>query len=232
MDLADFRRLTGSPRCAETLSRRAQPPLARCLPTALTCKAKVRRHRQKLRSRKRRASTRGVSVCAGREGLGGCTPLVKDGQRSTRLLGSARQTEPVTVRTSRCLCADHFAKPVLGGQGGQKHGQDRLPVFQRDLDPTVRAETIWNELDQLLEHAQGVEMSLIEAIEFRAMPISSRVFPIHKAKKVLRHCSNPVLFSVQADLRGGPVRAGREISCNFSDLGPKGSAGCPCIDDG
>src|SRR5829696_8173972 len=42
MDLADFRRLTGSPRCAETLSRRAQPPLARCLPTALTCKAKLR----------------------------------------------------------------------------------------------------------------------------------------------------------------------------------------------
>src|SRR5215204_2976228 len=41
MDLADFRRLTGSPRCAETLSRRAQPPLARCLPTALTCKAKL-----------------------------------------------------------------------------------------------------------------------------------------------------------------------------------------------
>jgi hypothetical protein len=91
----------------------------------------------------------------------------------------------VTVRTSRCLCADHFAKPVLGGQGGQKHGQDRLPVFQRDRDPAVRAETIWNELDQLLEHAQGVEMSLIEAVEFRAMPISSRVLPIHKAKEVL-----------------------------------------------
>src|SRR3954447_5909609 len=40
--LADFRRLTGSPRRAETLSRRAQPPLARRLPTALTCKAKLR----------------------------------------------------------------------------------------------------------------------------------------------------------------------------------------------
>src|SRR4051794_30073385 len=42
LDLADFRRLTGSPRRAETLSRRAQPPLARRLPTALTCKAKLR----------------------------------------------------------------------------------------------------------------------------------------------------------------------------------------------
>src|SRR3954449_9197885 len=41
LDLADFRRLTGSPRRAETLSRRAQPPLARRLPTALTCKARV-----------------------------------------------------------------------------------------------------------------------------------------------------------------------------------------------
>src|SRR3954449_538496 len=42
LDLADFRRLTGSPRRAETLSPRAQPPLARRLPTALTCKAKLR----------------------------------------------------------------------------------------------------------------------------------------------------------------------------------------------
>src|SRR4051794_26597463 len=42
LDLADFRRLTGSPRRAETLSRPAQPPLARRLPTALTCKAKLR----------------------------------------------------------------------------------------------------------------------------------------------------------------------------------------------
>src|SRR3954449_6810679 len=42
LDLADFRRLTGSPRRAETLSRRDQPPLARRLPTALTYKAKLR----------------------------------------------------------------------------------------------------------------------------------------------------------------------------------------------
>src|SRR4051794_29879101 len=41
LDLADFRRLTGSPRRAETHSRRDQPPLARRLPTALTCKAKL-----------------------------------------------------------------------------------------------------------------------------------------------------------------------------------------------
>jgi hypothetical protein len=42
LDLAAFRSLTGSPRRAETLSRRALPPIARCLPTALTCKAKLR----------------------------------------------------------------------------------------------------------------------------------------------------------------------------------------------
>src|SRR3954453_2069200 len=41
LDLADFRRLTGLPRRAETLSRRAQPPSAHRLSAALTCKAKL-----------------------------------------------------------------------------------------------------------------------------------------------------------------------------------------------
>jgi hypothetical protein len=39
-----------------------------------------------------------------------------------------------------------------------------LPALQSDLDPAVRAETIWDELDQLLEHAQRMEMRLIEVI--------------------------------------------------------------------
>ncbi len=39
------------------------------------------------------------------------------------------------------LCPDYFAEPVLGGKGGQEHGQDRLSAFQSDLDPAVRADT-------------------------------------------------------------------------------------------
>src|SRR3954451_6134215 len=46
VDLAYFRRLPGLPRRTETLSRRAQPPSAHRLPTALTCKAKLKDPRQ------------------------------------------------------------------------------------------------------------------------------------------------------------------------------------------
>src|SRR3954468_20971761 len=42
VDLADFRRLTGLPRRAETLSRRAQPPSAHRLSAALTAQSKFR----------------------------------------------------------------------------------------------------------------------------------------------------------------------------------------------
>ena len=46
-----------------------------------------------------------------------------------------------------------------------------------------------DEADQLLEHAQGMKMSLREAVEFFSVLIDSSVFPIHKVKEVPRHCS-------------------------------------------
>ena len=57
---------------------------------------------------------------------------------------------------------------------------------------TGGAETVWNELDQLLKHAQGMKMGLKEAVQFYAVLIKVvRVFPVSKAEEVPRHRSDP-----------------------------------------
>jgi len=52
---------------------------------------------------------------------------------------------------------------------------------------TGRAEVLWDEADQPFEHAQGLKMSLIEAVELVSVLINGSVFPVHKVKEVPRH---------------------------------------------
>ena len=85
------------------------------------------------------------------------------------------------------LYADHFAEPFLRSKGGQEHGQDRLSASGCDPDLTGRVELIWNKLNELLEHPQSMEMSIIETIQFLAMFIYIRVLSVYKAKEVSRH---------------------------------------------
>jgi hypothetical protein len=75
-------------------------------------------------------------------------------------------------------------EPILGSKGRKEHGQDRLAGRRGNIDVTGGAETAGNELDQLLEHVQGMKMGLIEAVEFFAVLIGSRVFPVDKAEEV------------------------------------------------
>lgn len=82
-------------------------------------------------------------------------------------------------------------EPFLGSKGRKEHGQDRLSGSRGDFDVTGGAEAVWNELDQLLEHVQGMKMGLIEAVEFFAVLIGRRVFPVYKAEEVPRHRSDP-----------------------------------------
>src|SRR5215210_2402371 len=88
--------------------------------------------------------------------------------------------------------ADLLSKLVLSGKSGQEHGQDRLPGGQGDLDPVGWTDLVWNELDQLCEHTQGMEMRFRQAVELLATFVDGRVLPVHKAKEVPRHCSYPV----------------------------------------
>src|SRR4051794_21895455 len=85
----------------------------------------------------------------------------------------------------------HPLEPFLGSKGRKEHSQDRLSGRRGDVNVTGGAETVWNELDQLLEHAQGMKMGLKEAVEFFAVLILGRVFPVHKPKEVPRHRSDP-----------------------------------------
>ena len=80
-------------------------------------------------------------------------------------------------------------EPFLGSKGRKEHGQDRLAGRRGNVDVTGGAETVGNELDQLLEHVQGMKMGLIEAVEFFAVLIVGRVFPVYKAEEVPRHRS-------------------------------------------
>ena len=52
------------------------------------------------------------------------------------------------------------------------------------------AETVGNELDQLLEHVQSMKMGLIEAVEFFAVLTLGSVFTVSKAEEVSRHRSD------------------------------------------
>ena len=81
-------------------------------------------------------------------------------------------------------------EPFLGSKGRKEHGQDRLAGRRGNVDVTSGAETVGNELDQLLEHVQGMKMGLIETVEFFAVLIGSRVFPVDKAEEV-PHRSDP-----------------------------------------
>src|SRR3954470_21402154 len=65
---------------------------------------------------------------------------------------------------------DHL-EPFLGSKGRKEHGQDRLSGRRGNFDVTGRAELVWNELDQLLEHVQSMKMGVIEAVEFFAVLI-------------------------------------------------------------
>jgi hypothetical protein len=67
--------------------------------------------------------------------------------------------------------------------------QDRLSGSSGNLDVAGGAEAVGNELDQLLKHAQGMKMGLKEAVEFFAVLIVGRVFPVYKAEEVPRHRS-------------------------------------------
>ena len=78
----------------------------------------------------------------------------------------------------------------LGSKGRKEHGQDRLSGSRGDVDMTGGAETVWDVLDQLLEHVQRMKMGLIEAVEFFAVLILGRVFPVNKAEEVPRHRSD------------------------------------------
>src|SRR3954447_18628528 len=53
-------------------------------------------------------------------------------------------------------------EPFLGSKGRKEHGQDRLSGSRGNLDVAGGAEAVWNELDQLLKHAQGMKMGLKE----------------------------------------------------------------------
>src|SRR4051812_47966802 len=81
-------------------------------------------------------------------------------------------------------------EPFLGSKGRKEHGQDRLAGSRGNVDVTSGAETVGNELDQLLEHVQGMKMGLIKTAEFFAVLIGSRVFPVDKAEEV-PHRSDP-----------------------------------------
>src|SRR3954463_1554895 len=74
-------------------------------------------------------------------------------------------------------------KPVLSGKGRQEYGQDRLPGRQGYSDPAGWADLVWNELDQLCEHTQGMEMSFRQAVELLAAFVDGRVLPVHKAEE-------------------------------------------------
>jgi hypothetical protein len=82
-------------------------------------------------------------------------------------------------------------EPFLGSKGRKEHGQDRLSGSRGNLDVAGGAEAVGNELDQLLKHAQGMKMGLKEAVEFLAVLIVGRVFPVYKAEVVPRHRSDP-----------------------------------------
>src|SRR3954470_5245830 len=71
--------------------------------------------------------------------------------------------------SSRYPTVNHFRPKPIGGE----------------------AETVGNELDQLLEHVQSMKMGLIEAVEFFAVLIVGSVFPVYKAEEVPRHRSDP-----------------------------------------
>src|SRR3954454_6095172 len=73
-------------------------------------------------------------------------------------------------------------EPFLGSKGRKEHGQDRLSGRRGNLDVAGGAEAVGNELDQLLKHAQGMKMSLKEAIEFFALS-SAECFPSTRLKK-------------------------------------------------
>jgi hypothetical protein len=81
-------------------------------------------------------------------------------------------------------------EPFLGSKGRKEHGRDWLAGRRGDVDVTGRAETVGNELDQLLKHVQSMKMGLIEAAEFFAVLILGRVLSIHKFKEV-PHRSDP-----------------------------------------
>ena len=61
-----------------------------------------------------------------------------------------------------------LSRLVLSGKGGQEHGQDRLSGGQGDLDPVGWTDLVWDELDQLCEHTQGMEMRFRQAVELMA----------------------------------------------------------------
>jgi len=81
-------------------------------------------------------------------------------------------------------------EPFLGSKGRKEHGQDRLSDSRGDFDVTGRADLVWNELGQLLEHVQSMKMGVIEAVEFFAVLILGSVFPVYKAEEVPRHRSD------------------------------------------
>jgi hypothetical protein len=79
----------------------------------------------------------------------------------------------------------------LGSKGRKEHGQDRLAGRRGNVDVTGVAETVGNELDQLLEHVQSMKMGLKETVELFAVLILGSVFPVYKAEEVPRHRSDP-----------------------------------------
>jgi len=81
-------------------------------------------------------------------------------------------------------------EPFLGSKGRKEHSQDRLAGRRGNFDVTGRAETVWDVLDQLLEHVQRMKMGVIEAVEFFAVLILGSVFPVYKAEEVPRHRSD------------------------------------------
>ena len=81
-------------------------------------------------------------------------------------------------------------EPFLGTKGRKEHGQDRLSGSRGNVDVTAGAEAIWSEFKELCEHTQGMKMGFIEIIEFFAVFIAGRVFPVYKAEEVPRHCSD------------------------------------------
>src|SRR4051794_1943623 len=82
--------------------------------------------------------------------------------------------------------ADLLPKLVISGKGGQEHGQDRLSGGQGDLDPVGWTDLVWDELDQLCKHTQGMEMRFRQAVELFAMFVDGReCFPSTRLKKYL-----------------------------------------------
>src|SRR3954465_13922189 len=82
-------------------------------------------------------------------------------------------------------------EPFLGSKGRKEHGQDRLSGSRGNLDVAGGAEAVGNELDQLLKKAQRMQMGPKEGVEFFAVLIVGRVFPVYKAEEVPRHHSDP-----------------------------------------